>query len=115
VPQTYPGISSGVLEDGLVIPGTRGPRKGLTLSPLRAQKKLMLDDLDKEMTRRVIDFLPYEADCNIYVAASAPATASCLGEPIPDTKLRLKVTEAKSAVARRRSVSSWLYLSNYGS
>jgi RNA-directed DNA polymerase len=60
----------------------------------------VLDDLDKELTRRGHRFCRYADDCNIYVRSRRA------GERVMDSvsrfltkKLRLKVNEAKSAVA----------------
>jgi RNA-directed DNA polymerase len=62
---------------------------------------LVLDDLDKELARRAHRFCRYADDCNIYVRSR------CAGERVMASvsrfltnKLRLKVNEAKSAVAR---------------
>src|SRR4051812_26568097 len=68
-------------------------------SPLLSN--LVLDDLDKELTRRGHRFCCYADDCNIYVRsrrAGERVMASIsrfLGK-----KIRLTVNEAKSAVAR---------------
>ena len=42
----------------------RAPRKGGPLSPLLSN--LVLDELDKELTRRGHRFCRYADDCNIY-------------------------------------------------
>jgi RNA-directed DNA polymerase len=53
------------VEDGLVRPVDEGtPQRG-PLSPLLSN--LVLDDLDKELTRRGHRFFRYADDCNIYV------------------------------------------------
>ena len=69
------------------------------LSPLLSN--LVLDDLDKELARRGHRFCRYADDCNIYVRSRRA------GERVMTSvsrflagKLRLKVNEAKSAVAR---------------
>jgi RNA-directed DNA polymerase len=69
------------------------------LSPLLSN--LVLDDLDKELARRGHRFCRYADDCNIYVRsrrAGERVMASVSRFLI--RKLRLKVNEAKSAVAR---------------
>ena len=59
-------------------------------------------------SRRGHRFCRYADDCNIYVRSrKRRGTGDGLGEPVPDRKLRLKVNEAKSAVARPESASSW--------
>jgi RNA-directed DNA polymerase len=91
-------LNAGVMEDGLVRPVDEGTPQGGPLSPLLSN--LMLDDLDKELTRRGLRFCRYADDCNIYVRSRRA------GERVMATvsrfltgKLRLKVNETKSAVA----------------
>src|ERR1700760_825893 len=58
-------LKSGVMEDGLVSPVEEGAPQGGPLSPLLSN--LVLDDLDKELTRRGLRFCRYADDANIYV------------------------------------------------
>src|SRR3954464_1046276 len=58
-------LNAGVMEDGLVGPVDEGVPQGGPLSPLLSN--LVLDDLDKELTRRGHRFCRYADDCNIYV------------------------------------------------
>lgn len=92
-------LNAGVLEDGLVCPIAEGTPQGGPLSPLLSN--LMLDDLDRELTLRGHRFCRYADDCNVYVrsrrAGDRVMTSLC---HFLTTKLRLKVNEAKSAVAR---------------
>ena len=61
----------------------------------------MLDDLDKELTRRGHRFCRYADDCNIYVRSRrAGERVMASVSQFLTKKLRLKVNEAKSAVAR---------------
>jgi RNA-directed DNA polymerase len=62
---------------------------------------LVLDDLDKELTRRGHRFCRYADDCNIYVRSrrAGERVMASLSRFLTK-KLRLKVNEAKSAVAR---------------
>ena len=61
----------------------------------------MLDDLDKELTRRGHRFCRYADDCNIYVRSQrAGERVMTSVSRFLTTKLRLKVNETKSAVAR---------------
>ena len=53
------------MEDGLVSPTDEGTPQGGPLSPLL--RNLVLDDLDRELTRRGLRFVRYADDCNIYV------------------------------------------------
>jgi retron-type reverse transcriptase len=53
-------LTAGVMEDGLVLPVDEGTPQGGPLSPLLSN--LMLDDLDKELTRRGHRFCRYADD-----------------------------------------------------
>src|SRR3989442_11145317 len=69
------------------------------LSPLLSN--LVLDELDRELERRKHRFVRYADDCNIYVAserAGKRVMQSVTG--FLTRRLKLKVNEAKSAVAR---------------
>ena len=88
-------LTAGVMEDGLVLPVT--PQGG-PLSPLLSN--LMLDDLDRELTRRSHRFYRYAVDCNIYIRSHrAGERVMTSVSQFLTTKLRLTANEAKSAVA----------------
>ncbi len=92
-------LNAGVMEDGLVRPIDEGTPQGGPLSPLLSN--LVLDELDKELERRGHRFCRYADDCNVYVRtrrAGERVMASVRRFLI--IKLRLKVNESKSAVAR---------------
>src|SRR5271163_445888 len=92
-------LKSGVMEDGLVSPVNEGTPQGGPLSPLLSN--LVLDDLDKELARRGHRFCRYADDCNIYVRSRrAGERVMASVSRFLTQKLRLKVNEAKSAVAR---------------
>src|SRR5438045_6165273 len=62
---------------------------------------LVLDDLDKELARRGHRFCRYADDCNIYVRSRrAGERVMASVSRFLTKRLRLKVNEAKSAVAR---------------
>ena len=92
-------LESGVMENGLVSPVEEGTPQGGPLSPLLSN--LVLDELDRELERRQHRFVRYADDCNIYVASERggkrvmQSVTSFLRR-----RLKLKVNEAKSAVAR---------------
>jgi len=92
-------LESGVMENGLVSPVEEGTPQGGPLSPLLSN--LVLDELDRELERRRHCFVRYADDCNIYVASEQAgkrvmhSVASFI-----QRRLKLKVNEAKSAVAR---------------
>jgi RNA-directed DNA polymerase len=92
-------LAAGVMEDGLVLPVDEGTPQGGPLSPLLSN--LMLDDLDKELTRRGHRFCRYADDCNIYVRSiRAGERVMASVSRFLTQKLRLKVNETKSAVAQ---------------
>ena len=92
-------LKAGVMEDGLVRPVDEGTPQGGPLSPLLSN--VVLDELDKELTRRGHRFCRYGDDCNIYVRSrrAGERIMASVGRFLT-VKLRLKVNEAKSAVAR---------------
>ncbi len=61
----------------------------------------MLDELDRELERRGHRFVRYADDCNIYVRSerAGQRVMESITQFITQ-KLKLKVNEAKSAVAR---------------
>jgi RNA-directed DNA polymerase len=92
-------LNAGVMEDGLVRPVDEGTPQGGPLSPLLSN--LVLDDLDTELARRGHRFCRYADDCNIYVRSRrAGERVMASVSRFLTKKLRLKVNEAKSAVAR---------------
>ena len=92
-------LKAGVMEDGLVYPVDEGTPQGGPLSPLLSN--LVLDELDRELTRRGHRFCRYADDCNIYVRSQrAGERVMASVARFLTTTLRLKVNESKSAVAR---------------
>src|ERR1700730_10224570 len=92
-------LKAGVMEGGLVSPVDEGTPQGGPLSPLLSN--LVLDDLDKELERRGHRFCRYADDCNIYVRSRrAGERVMASVSRFLTSKLRLKVNETKSAVAR---------------
>src|SRR5271169_3413530 len=92
-------LNAGVMENGLVSPSVEGTPQGGPLSPLLSN--LALDELDRELENRGHRFVRYADDCNIYVRSERAGqrvmeSISCF----ITQKLKLKVNEAKSAVAR---------------
>ena len=92
-------LESGVMENGLVRPVDEGTPQGGPLSPLLSN--LVLDELDRELERRQHRFVRYADDCNIYVASErAGKRVMHSVTRFLRRRLKLKVNEAKSAVAR---------------
>ena len=91
-------LTAGMLADGVVIERQEGTPQGGPLSPLLAN--VLLDDVDQELERRGHTFVRYADDCNVYVQ-SKRAGERVLGRlAVRYAKLRLRVNEEKSAVAR---------------
>jgi RNA-directed DNA polymerase len=92
-------LNAGVMEGGLVSPTEEGTPQGGPLSPLLSN--LMLDVLDKELTKRGHRFVRYADDCNIYVRSQRAGERVMAGiEKFLAKRLKLKVNKAKSAVAK---------------
>src|SRR5271169_13244 len=89
----------GVLENGLVTAVDEGTPQGGPLSPLLSN--LVLDELDRELERRGHRFARYADDCNIYVGSerAGQRVMKSVTRFITE-RLKLKVNQAKSAVAR---------------
>jgi len=92
-------LKVGVMEEGLVSPAEEGTPQGGPLSPLLSN--IVLDELDRELEGRKHRFVRYADDCNIYVRserAGQRVMSNVTG--FLTRRLKLKVNEAKSAVAR---------------
>ena len=87
------------MEGGLVSPVDEGTPQGGPLSPLLSN--IVLDELDRELERRGHRFVRYADDCNIYVRSqrAGERVMKSVSQFITK-KLKLKVNEQKSAVAR---------------
>lgn len=92
-------LNAGVMVNGVCQRTEEGTPQGGPLSPLLAN--ILLDDLDKELTKRRLRFVRYADDCNIFVASKRA------GERVMESvirfvegKLKLKVNRDKSAVDR---------------
>jgi len=92
-------LEAGVMLNGVVVERDEGTPQGGPLSPLLAN--VLLDDLDKELERRGLAFCRYADDCNIYVQSQrAGERVMASVTRYLETKLKLKVNRAKSAVDR---------------
>src|SRR5262250_3380782 len=92
-------LNVGVMENGLVSPSVEGTPQGGPFSPLLSN--LVLDELDRELEHRGHRFVRYADDCNIYVRSerAGQRVMESITQFITQ-KLKLKVNETKSAVAR---------------
>ena len=92
-------LRAGVMEGGLVSPVDEGTPQGGPLSPLLSN--IVLDEFDRELERRGLRFARYADDSNIYVRSRrAGERVMASITRFITTKLKLKVNEQKSAVAR---------------
>lgn len=92
-------LKAGVMENGLASPTEEGTPQGGPLSPLLSN--IVLDAFDRELERRGLRFVRYADDCNIYVRSRrAGARVMESVTRYITTKLKLKVNQQKSAVAR---------------
>jgi RNA-directed DNA polymerase len=92
-------LQAGVLDQGLVQATYEGTPQGGPLSPLLSN--ILLTDLDRELERRGHRFVRYADDGNIYVKSEhAGQRVKASITRFLATRLKLKVNEAKSAVAR---------------
>jgi hypothetical protein len=85
------------------MPTTEGTVQGSPLSPLLSN--LVLDELDKELEHRGLEFCRYADDCNIFVRSqkSAERVMRTIGIFI-EKRLKLVVNREKSKVALSRFV-----------
>ena len=91
-------LEAGIMANGVVMARSEGTPQGGPLSPLLAN--VLLDEVDKELEQRGLSFVRYADDLNVYVKSMRA------GERVMETlkglyaRLKLKINEAKSAVAR---------------
>lgn len=92
-------LRSGIMEGGVVSQRTEGTPQGSPLSPLLSN--IVLDELDKELSRRGHSFVRYADDCSIYARSEKAAQRICasITRYIED-KLLLKVNATKTKISR---------------
>jgi RNA-directed DNA polymerase len=92
-------LNAGVMENGLLSPSVEGTPQGGPLSPLLSN--LVLDELDRELERRGHRHVRYADDCNIYVRSERAGQRVMMSiTRFITQRLKLRVNETKSAVAR---------------
>lgn len=94
-------LRSGIMEDGVVSQRIEGTPQGSPLSPLLSN--IILDELDKELSRRSLSFVRYADDYSIYVKSekSARRVLGSITKYI-EKDLKLKVNKEKSKVSSPR-------------
>ncbi len=96
-------LRSGVMHNGLVSPTREGSVQGSPLSPLLSN--VVLDELDKELESRGLEFCRFADDCNIFVKSPKAAERVMAGvSQFIEKRLRLKINRDKSQVARSEKV-----------
>lgn len=96
-------LRSGIMSEGIIITPTEGSVQGSPLSPLLSN--LVLDELDKELERRGLEFCRFADDCNIFVKTEKAAERVMASiKKFIENKLKLKVNEEKSKVAKTDQV-----------
>ena len=92
-------LNVGVMANGIVTRRAEGTQQGGPLSPLLSN--ILLDDLDRELTRRGHKFVRYADDCNLFVKSKrAGMRVMASVRQFVEGKLKLKVNREKSAVDR---------------
>lgn len=92
-------LTAGVMEQGLVSATEEGTPQGGPLSPLLSN--ILLTDLDRELERRGHCCVRYADDSNVYVKSErAGQRVKASLTRFLERRLKLRVNEAKSAVAR---------------
>ena len=92
-------LKAEIVRDGQREKRQEGMPQGGPLSPLLSN--ILLDELDKELERRGHSFCRYADDCNIYVSSRKAGDHLLKNiRAFVENKLKLKVNEKKSAVAR---------------
>lgn len=96
-------LRSGAMVNGVVQLTEEGTVQGSPLSPLLSN--VVLDELDKELERRGLEFCRYADDCNIFVSSSKSASRVMTSiSKFIEQKLKLKINREKSKVGLSREV-----------
>ena len=92
-------LSAGVMDKGVTKATEKGTPQGGNISPILSN--IMLNELDKELEKRGLQFVRYADDCVIFTKSkkSAERVMENITKFI-ETKLRLKVNREKSKVDR---------------
>jgi group II intron reverse transcriptase/maturase len=91
-------LDAGIMANGAVVERVEGTPQGGPLSPLLAN--VLLDEVDKELEKRGLCFVRYADDLNVYVGSRRAGEDAMQTLRRLYARLKLRVNEAKSAVAR---------------
>ena len=92
-------LKAGVMDKGVIKPTKVGTPQGGNLSPLLSN--IMLNELDKELTARGLNFVRYADDCIILIKSEKAANRVLNSiTKFIEKKLGLKVNAEKSKVTR---------------
>jgi len=92
-------LKSSIMLDGLTSVRESGTPQGSPLSPLLSN--IILNELDKELTKRGLRYVRYADDCSIFVKSekAAKRVLNSITEFI-ESKLKLKVNQEKTKICR---------------
>ena len=90
-------LQAGIMADGVCIVRAEGTPQGGPLSPLLAN--VLLDEVDRELERTGHRFVRYADDCNVYVRSQRAGERVLRALRRSYARLKLRVNEAKTAVA----------------
>lgn len=92
-------LQSGIMLDGLVHPRESGTPQGSPLSPLLSN--IILNEFDKELTKRGLRFVRYADDCSIFIKSERAAKRVLISiTRFLEGKLKLKVNTEKTKICR---------------
>jgi RNA-directed DNA polymerase len=96
-------LRGGIMIDGIKTPSEEGSVQGSPLSPLLSN--VVLDELDKELEKRYLEFCRFADDCNIFAKSQRAADRIMTSiKKFIENKLKLKVNEEKSKTRKSNEV-----------
>jgi group II intron reverse transcriptase/maturase len=96
-------LRSGIMKNGVVSVTTEGSVQGSPLSPLLSN--VVLDELDKELEHRGLEFCRFADDCNIFTRSEKAAERVMKSvTKFIERRLKLVVNQEKSKVAQSQFV-----------
>jgi group II intron reverse transcriptase/maturase len=107
-------LKAGMMLDGLEQVRLNGTPQGSPLSPLLSN--ILLNELDKELTRRGLRFIRYADDCSIFVKSKYSARRVLKGiTRFIEVDLKLKVNREKTKICRPLSycILGYNFVSTY--